>query len=378
VTAEQERELIVRAQAGDTSATAALLKAHEGYLRQQVGRNAGEDFEDLLQEAMLAALEALPAFDVSKGFRFLTFAGQNVIWKLQRVRHRTGLIRTPQPQAYANATEDNRAKAQAARRVSSIDAPLGDGERSRVSLMADGRDTFEDIERDEEVDRLQWAISMLPVRDATVIRARMDGGTMREVGPLVGISRGRIHQIEPKIHEHLRSLLELKIVRPRPRFIARLGNARPVVCDGRVFATVSACADVIGVIPAKVCRAIKDKAGAIDGHAVRYAAADEAPRAPRPMRLDPRARGVVHVRSGEYFHSLTAAANRFGLKPAPLWKAMNTGRRRGEYRGHQFVYAVPASTSPALPRPARSPSPSPRGDSPTPAAPAGGGGAHVL
>ena len=64
ISAEHERDLILRAQAGDNAAAGELLRAHEGFIRQLAKRGSG-DFDDKLQDSRVAALKALKLFDVS-------------------------------------------------------------------------------------------------------------------------------------------------------------------------------------------------------------------------------------------------------------------------------------------------------------------------
>lgn len=67
-----EAELIARAAAGDSQAFADLVRAHQGYLRQLLGRVCRGDqarADDLAQEAFLRAWHALPRFRGEARFR---------------------------------------------------------------------------------------------------------------------------------------------------------------------------------------------------------------------------------------------------------------------------------------------------------------------
>lgn len=69
---QQEREWVARAAAGDSAAFAALVRAHQGYLRKLLGRICRGDLaraDDLAQEAFVRAWRALPGFRGEARFR---------------------------------------------------------------------------------------------------------------------------------------------------------------------------------------------------------------------------------------------------------------------------------------------------------------------
>ena len=70
--AEQEARLVARAAAGDRTAFAALVQAHQGYLRKLLARVCRGDqgrADDLAQEAFMRAWRALPKFRGEARFR---------------------------------------------------------------------------------------------------------------------------------------------------------------------------------------------------------------------------------------------------------------------------------------------------------------------
>ncbi len=69
---EQERLLVAQAAAGDSAAFAALVRAHQGYLRKLLGRVCKGDqarADDLAQDAFVRAWRALPKFRGEARFR---------------------------------------------------------------------------------------------------------------------------------------------------------------------------------------------------------------------------------------------------------------------------------------------------------------------
>lgn len=70
--AEAEARLVARAAGGDRTAFAALVQAHQGYLRKLLGRVCRGDqarADDLAQEAFVRAWRALPQFRGDSRFR---------------------------------------------------------------------------------------------------------------------------------------------------------------------------------------------------------------------------------------------------------------------------------------------------------------------
>lgn len=70
--AADEPRLVARAAAGDRAAFAALVQAHQGYLRKLLGRVCRGDqgrADDLAQEAFMRAWRALPGFRGEARFR---------------------------------------------------------------------------------------------------------------------------------------------------------------------------------------------------------------------------------------------------------------------------------------------------------------------
>jgi RNA polymerase sigma factor (sigma-70 family) len=333
ITAEHERDLIIRAQAGDDDATAALLESHDDQICRCATKIAGDD-DDAIQEARIVALNVIRGFDPSRGFRLAQSLGMKIGWGVtDALRRNSGLIHVPRN---AMGTEVGKRL----HRVGRLDAPVGDGGHTFGQSLIGEDDFEEDIERREAISRVAWAVSKLPTRSAKMVRARLDGESLKVAGRRAGISESRACQLEPEINQRLELLITCKTTFPKPETVTRFGNARPLFCEttGRTFPTLSAYADFCGYSVAQVCQAIRRKGGNLFGRRIRYA--DQSPRQPVTMSIDPRARGVVHVGTNRYFHSITAAAKAFNIPQPTLWKSLNMGRMRGDVAGEQFVFAV--------------------------------------
>jgi RNA polymerase sigma factor (sigma-70 family) len=204
ITAEQERELIVKARAGDRQAAADLLEAHEGFLYQEARKMRGIEREDAVQEAKLAAFEAIRDFDVSRNLRFLTFASRKVVWTLKRVRDDGGTIRIPQYCNYQRNPKDYQQKADRARRLASLDKPQTEDGRGLREILVDAFDLFADLDSREKIEWVNRAMQRLDDKERAVIRGRMDGQILEEIGQRMGLTRERIRQIEAKAHHKIR------------------------------------------------------------------------------------------------------------------------------------------------------------------------------
>lgn len=212
ITAEQERDLIVRAQAGDKTAVGDLLRAHEGYIRKVAAKSAKGDpdkFDDCFQEANIAAMEALAGFDVSLNLRFLTYATKKIGWGLQEHHASDQLIATPRSWNYAKGSNEMRERADAARRLVAIDAPAGDRDAGIAGLLPAPEES-DHAEHHESLNRLNSAIASLNERYQTIIKRRMMGETLESIAQFLGCTKEWIRQNELKAMLELREFLERK------------------------------------------------------------------------------------------------------------------------------------------------------------------------
>lgn len=93
---EQERNLIREAQEGNSRAVNILVSKNMGYVSKVARREApkygvrNDGIEDLVQAGVLALIEAIPRFDLSKENAFLTFVGWHVLKGIQRCAYKIG------------------------------------------------------------------------------------------------------------------------------------------------------------------------------------------------------------------------------------------------------------------------------------------------
>jgi len=81
ISAEEEQELIRRAQRGDKQARQRLVEANLRFIAQQASKFATpgtEEWEELISAGTIGLLKAIDRFDLERGTRLLTFAGRYI------------------------------------------------------------------------------------------------------------------------------------------------------------------------------------------------------------------------------------------------------------------------------------------------------------
>jgi len=251
LTAEEEKALARRAQAGELVARQLLASANLRLVASiaQKYLGVGLSLADLIQEGNVGLLKAIDKFDPELGFRFTTYAtwwirqaitralgdkGRTIrlpvhlienLMKVQSAQQRLTqeLGRDPTEVEVAEAVRLPAAKIRelwaVPQEVASLDAPLtggsGDGAESRlIDRLAEevpeigALDALTERQMIEEITRL---LKTLNPRERAVINLRFglkDGEVhpLGEIGLRYGVSRERIRQIEltalAKLREH--------------------------------------------------------------------------------------------------------------------------------------------------------------------------------
>jgi RNA polymerase sigma factor (sigma-70 family) len=93
---------------------------------------------------------------------------------------------------------EHKARLLAARRIRSLDAPIGDGSPLVECLEDhDATSAERDVLLGQRRRLLRQAIGELRPRHASVMRARvLEGLTQSETGKLIGVSESRVHQMQ--------------------------------------------------------------------------------------------------------------------------------------------------------------------------------------
>jgi len=244
LSAEEEIELALRMEAGDTEAKRRLAEANlrlvVSIAKRYVGR--GMLFLDLIQEGNLGLIKAVEKFDYRKGFKFSTYATWwirqaitraiadqartiripvhmvETINKLIRVSRQLlqELGREPHPEEIAQEMNMSVEKVREIMKISqepvSLETPIGEEEDSHLGDFIPDDDAPAPAEAAAFTllkEQLIDVLDTLTPREEKVLRLRfgLDDGrarTLEEVGKEFNVTRERIRQIEAKALRKLR------------------------------------------------------------------------------------------------------------------------------------------------------------------------------
>ncbi len=236
LTAEQEVDLAKRIERGDRQAKALMVNANLRLVISIARRYQGNELTllDLIQEGILGLIRATEKFDWRRGYKFSTYATWWIRQAVERgIANGARMIRLPvyvverekriarahrrlaarlgrQPTEEEVAAEAEMTVEQvlelrgAARTVTSLDKPVGDGGETSFGdlLFSDDREPAEEVELSLREEVVRKAMSELPDGQRAVLELRfgiapgMEPHTIDQVVAQLGISRNRVRRLE--------------------------------------------------------------------------------------------------------------------------------------------------------------------------------------
>lgn len=237
--AEQVRSLR-RYRLGDRVAGDQLVRSYwalaASIAARWMRRNPHLDNDDMHQEARLALVVALDEYEPRRRVPLAAWVARRVSWHLQECVVRNSVVRQARNRAGRRAfwgagkaaerlrergevasaetiaaelgvsTEEVAAvHAARAEHLVWLDAPEAVGVREGLALAGRADDTAQER---EEIQLIRRALVRLPERQRIVIRQRLAGRTLRQIGTRLGVSGEYVRQIERQAQAALREIVE--------------------------------------------------------------------------------------------------------------------------------------------------------------------------
>ena len=154
-------------------------------------RMSDVDFSELVSEGNMALLRAVEKFDISRGFKFSTYACRAILKGFSRIAMKNSRYRQAFPAEYDPAME--KSDFQETRRADVEQDAVEELQR----IIGENKAQLSDVEK--AVIQARFAINR--GEDASAL-------TLEEVGRVIGVTKERVRQIQNKALEKLRATIE--------------------------------------------------------------------------------------------------------------------------------------------------------------------------
>jgi RNA polymerase primary sigma factor len=256
ITVAEEVELARRIKQGDGEARDRMIRANLR-LVVKIARDYdgyGLPLLDLINEGNLGMMRAVDKFDPAKGGKLSTYSSWWIKQSIRRaLANQVKMVRLPihvlekigkLKRAVTKLTDqqgDEPSDAELAAelglsikrtvqllnatvRISSLDAPLGDSESSRVGdIIQDeqAESPFDHLDQKSRISLLRELIDRLPSRERQILRMRFGLNSNKEcsledIGMRLGVTRERIRQLQNVALKKLRKMMDQRESEPAP------------------------------------------------------------------------------------------------------------------------------------------------------------------
>jgi len=253
ITADEEVEIAQKVKQGDQKALEKLVKANLRFVVSAAKQyqNKGLSLPDLINEGNLGLIKAARRFDVTRGFKFISYA---VWWIrqsiLQALAEQSRIIRlplnqvgslnkikkaalkleqeferTPSAEEIAEKLEMSDYKIDAANKITtqyiSMDAPLSQDDETKfldVFISEDNPQTDDLLMRESLVWEIQRSLTTIAKKERDVINLYYGIGiphglTLEEIGSKFDLTRERVRQIKDKAIRRLKHISRSKLLK---------------------------------------------------------------------------------------------------------------------------------------------------------------------